>query len=113
MDFMRARQLLIAASATVALALAAPVSYAAASPAAPTQWERAESFGGLQCTYGVASSGGGGYGNCTGSDTTQTRWQLNVGCNGSPIVLTESRTGPGTLAAGCWQGVNNVWLTQL
>jgi hypothetical protein len=112
MVFMGARQVLIAASATVVLALATPVSYAAASPAASNGWERAVSFGGLQCTYGVVSSGGGGYGNCAGSGT-QTRWQLNVGCNKSPIVLTESKTGPGTLSAGCWQGVNDVWLQQL
>ena len=107
MVFMGARQLIIA-GATVVLALAAPVSYAAASPSGG--WEKSENFDGLQCTYGVVSSGGGGYGNCAGPGK-QTQWQLNVGCNGSPIILTESRTGPGTLAAGCWQGVNNVWLT--
>jgi hypothetical protein len=116
---MRARLLSVVAITIGVLGMVVPVASAAATPQAPTHavsvisesMTPADSVGfpGLSCEYGGRGSGSG-WGQCQGTGT----WTLHVGCNLSPVVLTEQITQDGGTSGAhleCWQGVNDVWLT--
>jgi hypothetical protein len=116
---MRAGLLSVIAITCLALGMVVPVASAAATsraaaPAASTVSAvmtpaGSVSFPGLSCNYGTDGDITG-WGGCFGTGT----WTLHVGCNFSPVVLTQRRVQSRTYtnaALYCWQGVNDVWLT--
>ena len=98
---------LLASGAAAASASTSASTSAATSAAHPAG---SVSSGDLTCNYGVTGGGFTGWGECIGSG----HWQLNVGCNLNPTVLTDGVTQYGGKvyeSNWCWQGVNNVWIT--